>query len=256
MHEIPAITHGGVRALGRRGSLTPLAAAAAPRGAITRSAAFALAALLVASALGYWGVGAYRKAQLQRTIASLVLDSSERLETALALEAQADTASSPQTVGRLDDQAQEVDKHVIDLHDLNDSTNRPLAAAADDYLLTVRQILRELAASHRYRVQVSASDERLREHMSKAGRRSAAWMDEAIRAKDRLEKNYFDYRVSAEALERQLASYPETRKKMASQLRVPLLADEPAESARKRALANSKRIAANVEQARQLAAVH
>jgi hypothetical protein len=216
------------------------------RGAITRTAAFALAALLLASALGYWGVGAYRKTQLQRTVAALVLDSSERLERALALEGQAETASSPQ----------EVDRHVIDLHELNASTNRALVAAADDYLLTARQILRELAASHRYRVQVSVSDERLREHMSKAGRRSPAWIDEAIRAKDRLEKNYFDYRISAEALERQLASYPETRKKMAAQLRVPLLADEPAETARKRALANSKRIAANVEQARQLAAVH
>jgi DNA-binding transcriptional regulator of glucitol operon len=236
--------------------LSPLAVPAASRGAITRSAAFALAALLAASALGYWGVGAYRKAQLQRTIVALVLDSSERLERALALEGEAATASSPQTVSKLDDQAQEVDKHVIDLRDLGSSTNSALVAAADDYLLTARQILRELAASHRYRVQVSVSDERLREHMSKAGRRSAAWMDEAIRAKDRLEKNYFDYRVSAEALDRQLASYPETRKKMAAQLRVPILADEPAEIARKRALANSKRIAANVEQARQLAAVH
>jgi len=56
-------------------------------------------------------------------------------------------------------------------------------AAAEDYLLTVRQILREQAASHRYRIQVTASDERLREHMRKAGRRSAAWIDEAVRAK-------------------------------------------------------------------------
>ena len=229
---------------------------AAPRGAITRTAVFALAALLAASALGYWGVGAYRKTQLERTVAALVLDSSERLGRALALEGEAETASSPQTVSKLDDQAQEVDRHVIDLHELNASTNRALVAAADDYLLTARQILRELAASHRYRVQVSVSDERLHEHMSRAGRRSPAWMDEAIRAKDRLEKNYFDYRVSAEALERQLASYPETRKKMAAQLRVPLLAAEQVETARKRALANAKRIAANVEQARQLAAVH
>jgi hypothetical protein len=38
-------------------------------------------------------------------------------------------------------------------------------------------------------------------------------------------------------------------------VRVPLLADEEVERARKRAVAGSKRIAANMEQARQLAAV-
>jgi hypothetical protein len=234
----------------------PLAAAtAAPRGAITRSAAFGLAALLLASALGYWGIDAYRKSQLQKTVSALVSDSSERLEAALALETEAASASSGQTVGRLDEQAQEVDKHVAELHDLSASPNRDLVAAAEEYLLTVRQILREQAASHRYRVQLSASDERLREHMRKAGRRSSAWIEEAVRSKDRLERNYFDYRISAEAFERLLASYPSARKKMAAQVRVPLLADEEVERARKRAVAGSKRIAASMEQARQLAAV-
>jgi hypothetical protein len=231
------------------------AAAAAPRGAITRSTAFGLAALALALALGYWGVTAYRKVQLQRTVTALVSDSSERLGAALALENEKDAASSPQTVGRLDEQAQEVDKHVIELRDQSASPNQALVAAAEEYLLTVRQILRQQAASHRYRVQVAASDERLREHMRKAGRRTRAWMDEAIRAKDRLERNYFDYRISVEALERLLASYPSARKKMAAQLRVPLLADDAVESARKRALTGSKRIAANMEQARQLVAV-
>jgi hypothetical protein len=230
------------------------AGSAAPRGAITRTAAFGLAALLLASALGYWGISAYRKGQLQKTVTALVSDSSERLEAAIALETEAATSASAQTVGKLDEQAQEVDKHLIELRDLSASANRDLVAAAEEYLLTVRQILREQAASHRYRVQVSASDERLREHMRKAGRRSRAWIDEAVRAKDRLERNYFDYRISVEALERLLAAYPSARKKMAAQLRAPLLSDEAVESARKRTLAGSKRIAANMEQARQLAA--
>jgi hypothetical protein len=188
-------------------------------------------------------------------VSALVSDSSERLQAALTLETEATIASSGQTVGRLDEHAQEVDKHVSELHDLSASPNRELVAAAEEYLLTVRQILREQAASHRYRVQLTASDERLREHMRKAGRRSAGWIDEAVRSKERLERNYFDYRVSVEALERLLASYPSARKKMATQLRVPLLADEEVERARKRAVAGSKRVAANMEQARQLAAV-
>ncbi|HET7199998.1 MAG TPA: hypothetical protein VFI80_04200 [Burkholderiales bacterium] len=225
------------------------------RGSVTRTAALGLAALALVSALGYWGIGAYRKAQLQKAVTTLVKDSSDRLGKALALETDAASAGAAQTVGKLDEQAQEVDKHVIELRDLNASPNRPLVDAAEDYLLTVRQILREQAASHRYRVQVIASDEALREHMRTATRRSAAWIDEAIRAKDRMEKNYFDYRVSVEALERLLATYPATRKKMASQLGVRLLADEDVAGGRKRALATSKRVADDMERARQLAAV-
>jgi len=222
---------------------------------MTRTAVFGLIALLLASALGYWGVGAYRKSQQQKAVSALVSDSSGRLEAALALEAEAGGAGSPQTVSKLDEHAQEVDRHVIELHDLGDARNRALASAADEYLLTVRQILRQQAASHRYRLQVTASEGALREHMRAAGRRSGAWIEEAIRIKDRMERNFFDYRVSAEALERLLASYPSARKGLAAQLGVPLLADEVVADAQRRASANLKRITANVAQARQLAAV-
>jgi len=222
---------------------------------MSRTAVFGLVALLIASALGTWGVSAYRKQQLQKNVAALVGDSNRRLEAALALETDAAAVPSPQTVAQLDEHAQEVDRHVMQLHDLGESSNRPLAAAADEYLLTVRQILRQQAASHRYRLQVAASEAALREHMRAAGRRSGAWIDQAVRLKERMERNYFDYRVSAEALERLLASYPGARKGISAQLRAPLLGDEVVEAARKRASATHKRIAANVEQARQLAAV-
>jgi hypothetical protein len=228
-------------------------AAAGARGALTRSAIFGLAALVLAAALGAWGVSAYRKAQLHKAVAVLVRDSSERLDAALALNPEAATL---QTVAKLDDQAQEVDKHLIELRDLSESSDRALAAAAEEYLLTVRQILREQAASHRYDIQVAATEGRLREHMRGAGRRTKGWIDEAVGAKDRMEKSYFDYRISSEALDRLLASYPPTRKKMAAQMRVPLLDDGAVEAARKRIAAAAKRVGMKVEQARQLAAVH
>ena len=222
---------------------------------MTRTTAFALAALLLASALGFWGVSAYRKGQQQKAVSALVGDASRRLESALALETEASAASNQQTVGKLDEQAQEVDRHVLELHDMGEGPNRALAAAADDYLLTVRQILRQQAASHRYRVQVAASEGALREHMGAAGRRSGAWIDEAVRRKDRMERNYFDYRVSAEALGRLLSAYPASRNKLVAQLGMPLLADEAVDDARRRAAATLKRITATVDQARQLAAV-
>src|SRR6266853_2038479 len=177
-------------------------------GLTTRTAALLAAALAVASALGYWGVSTYRKSELQKAVTALVKDTSERLQAALAIET--GTMSADQTVGRLDDHAQEVDKHVLELRD----------------------------------------------DMRAAKRRSGSWIQEALRAKDRLEKDYSDYRLSAEALSRLLESYPDARKKLALHVGGALLADEgTAATARKRALENSKRVASEVEKARQLAAV-
>jgi hypothetical protein len=221
---------------------------------MTRAAVYILA-LLLASALGYWGVSAYRSSQQHKAVSALVGDASRRLEGALALETETAAASSQQTVGKLDEQTQEVDRHVMELHDMGEGPNRALSAAADDYLLTVRQILRQQAASHRYRLQVAASETALREHMSAAGRRSGAWIDEAVRRKNTMERNFFDYRVSAEALGRLLAAYPASRKKLVAQLGMPLLADEAVEDARRRSAATLKRVTTSVEQARQLAAV-
>src|SRR5713226_2804816 len=177
-------------------------------GLTTRTAALLAATLAVASALGYWGVSAYRKSELQKAVTALVEDTSERLQAALAIEA--GTMPADQTVGKLDDHAQEVDKHVLELRGMSASPDRELVDAAEEYMLTVRQILRNQAASHRYRIQVSASDRALRDHMRSAKRRSGSWIQEALRAKERLEKDYFDYRLSADALGRKPRSEEHT----------------------------------------------
>src|SRR6266496_82481 len=223
-------------------------------GLTTKTAALLAAALVGASALGYWGVSAYRKSELQKAVTALVKDTSERLQAGLAIET--GTMPADQTVGRLDDHAQEVDKHVLELRDMSASPDRALVDAAEEYMLTVRQILRNQAASHRYRIQVSASERALRDHMRTANRRSGNWIKEAVRAKDRMEKEYFDYRISIDAFGRLLESYPATRSKLALQVGAGLLVEEAvAANARKRALAASKRVADDVERARQLAAV-
>jgi len=216
-----------------------------------KTVAAALVALLAVSALGYWAYGAYRKSDLQKAVAALVRDTSERLQAALAIETE-----TAQTVGRLDDHAQEVDKHVIELRSMSASPNRPLVDAAEEYMLTARQILRNQAASHRYRVQMAASDKTLRDHMRTASRRTSSWIQEALRAKDRLERDYLDYRLSLEAFSRLLESFPEARKKLAFYLGTgPLIDAAAATDARRRALDSLKRAGSEVERARQLAAV-
>lgn len=209
-----------------------------------------LAALALFLALAYWGYRTYAKSQLQKAVVELVKDSSDRLQAGFGIEAGA------ASVAKIDDLAQEVDKHVIELNRLSTSSGRALVDAAEEYLLTIRQILRSLAASQRYRAQVIARNSALRDHMRSSGRRSRAWIDEAVRLKDRLEKDYFDYRLSSETLGRLLESLPEARRKLALHVGTASLADETAVSnARRRTLESSRRMADDVERTRQLAAV-
>jgi len=215
-----------------------------------KASGIGLAALALFLALAYWGYRTYAKSQLQKAVIELVKDSSDRLRAGLGIEAGA------ASVAKIDDLAQEVDKHVIELNRLSASSDRALVDAAEEYLLTIRQILRSLAASQRYRAQVMARDSALRDHMRGSSRRSRAWIDEAVRMKDRLEKDYFDYRLSAEALGRLLESLPEARKKLALHVGAAPLADETAlRNASRRALESSKRMAEEMERMRQLAAV-
>ena len=222
-----------------------------------KAVAWALAALLALAAAGTWAWSAHKKRELRGAVAELLLDATRRFDDALAVESAPASADGAQTVRKLDDQAQEVDRHVLELHGLSVSADRALAEAAEDYLLTVREILRRQAATHRYGIQVAASDAALRDHMRGAGRRSKGWIDEAVRLKDRMEKDYFDYHLAADAFGRLLDSYPATREKLAAQR--PAAAptpDETVRAARKRAAQSAKRIDDEMRQARQLAAVH
>lgn len=224
-------------------------------GFATRTAALLVAALAIAAALGYWGVGAYRAAQQQRLVAALVKDTSHRLQQALAVEREKAPAETSRTVSLLDEHAQEVDKHLIELRGLN-AGDRDLVNSAEGYLLTVRQILRNQAASHRYHIQVVAGNRALRDHMSRANRRSASWIQEALRAKDRLERAYFDYRLSADAFGRLLGSYPRAKGGLAQRVGAGLLlGDAVVAEVGARVRENSKRTADEVESARRLAAV-
>jgi len=123
-------------------------------------------------------------------------------------------------------------------------------------MLTVRQILRNQAASHRYHIQVLTGDRALRDHMGRANKRSAGWIQEAVRAKDRLERAYFDYRLSADAFGRLLGTYPRARGSLAQRVGAGLLLEDAfVADVGMRVKENSKRTADELERARQLAAV-
>jgi hypothetical protein len=189
----------------------------------TRAAVWAAIALAVVW-LANWGYDQHRKYALPKFVSALVDDASARLADAL----RAEIDSSPHDAGivaALERHAIAADQSLMKLHDMDAAPVEELAAAADDYLLTAREILRRRAAAYRYRGQVTESIGALRAHM-RADNRTGSWISQAVRHKTRLEADFRRYRITATALASLLQEYAGSRARIAAHIDPSRLWDE------------------------------
>lgn len=219
----------------------------------TKTVALAVAALSAGSAFGYWGYIGYQQRELRNTVTDLVKNTSLQVRDGLSSDRRTVT-ESPDSLLKLYDDALAVDANYRRLHGMDASPVGELGDAADDYLLTSREIMLRWASSHRYRGRLFASIQALRSHMH-ADDRTGAWVSTAVRAKERVEEDYRDYRIATNALRSLLESFPASRSKMALYVDATLLADDALiEEARKQVLDASRQAAEEVQSARQLSA--
>ncbi|HET9665077.1 MAG TPA: hypothetical protein VFP00_12695, partial [Burkholderiales bacterium] len=191
--------------------------------------------------------------QLREEISNLVRDTSERMHAALTTQVPP-AMDNPALLRKLYDDAETVDAHFRRIRSEDLATLTELASAADDYLLTSREILLRWASSQRYRLKLSASIRALENHM-RADDRTAAWITEAVRAKERVEEDYRDYNRAMSALSTLLASFPAAREKMAPQVDATLLTDARlVASIRTQVIAASAHATGEMERIRQLRA--
>lgn len=219
------------------------------RPACVRGAVWAVLPLIAALVL-YWGYGEYQKRLLPRMVIALVQDASARMQDALRDEVDASEGDS-RVAERLEQHAIAADQSLMKLRDMDIAAIEELSAAADDYLLTVREILRRRAADYRYRSQVSASVRSLRAHM-RSDNRTGAWVTQAVRGKTRLEGNFRRYRMTAVALAGLLAQYPAAHARLAAHVEAPLIGDGRSGAARLRTVEALARIDNEVQRASQL----
>ena len=220
----------------------------------TKTIVAVLAAVVATSALGYWSYGEYRQQELRSAVTGLVKDTSVRMRDALSAETLPAPADTAVTLRKLYDDAEAVGGNFRKLHDMDVAPVEALAGAADDYVLTSREILVRWASSHRYRVKLSGSIAALRNHM-RADDRTGAWVSDAIRAKERVEEDYRDYRLTVGALARLLESFPASQAKMVVHIDAALLADLAlVEEAREEALKASRQAAEEIAKVSQLTA--
>jgi hypothetical protein len=185
----------------------------------------ALVAVVAGSAFGYWGVAGYEQRERRDDIVWLVQDTSLRLRTALASEPAAAIADDSEVLRSFYEHAVAVDGHLQKLRNMDASNAGNLADAADDYLLTSREILLRRASSQRYRVRFSGDLQQLRNHM-RADNRSGAWITAAVRAKERVEEDYRDFRITSNALVTLLDAFPAAQARIAPHVNAAHLIDD------------------------------
>lgn len=218
-----------------------------------RVVAIAVSVLVAGSAFGYLGYGEYKEQGLRREIMEMVKDTSLHMHDALGVESIPTSASKANFLRQFYDHAEAVDAHFQKLHSIDVSPIGELAGVVDDYVLTSREILIRRASSQRYRLKLSGSIQALRNHM-RTDDRTGAWVSQAIRAKERVEEDYRDYRVAINALGNLLGSYPAAWAELAPHVESALLVDESLiEDAHRRALEAAAQAAEQIEKARQLA---
>src|SRR5690349_11658707 len=220
----------------------------------TKTIAIAAVALVVTVALLIWGYGAHKKRETDKAILALVADSGTRLRDALGIETAPPAADRAQVAKKLDEHAAAADDNLQAFKRLDTGSNQALADAADDYLLTAREILKRQSEGHRYRLLMGESEQALRDHMRRNDH-STAWVQGAVKAKERMNKDFRGYSLSAETLDKLLGSFSSSQQKIAVYVAPAVLIDSALISnARDRVTKDVKQAAADYEKLNQIEA--
>jgi len=211
-------------------------------------------ATVVAVGLGYWGYGAHKVRELNQAAVAALADTNARLREALSLETGLAPAERAQVVNKLDDHVAAVDRHLSKLRGLDAARNRALADAADYFLLSARELLKKQADSQRHRLLLADSAQALREHM-RADNHTGAWVQQAVTAKARVNKDYRGYSLATEVLGAMLETFSAAQKRIVPYIEASaLIADDLIAGARTRVAEDAVRTAAEMEKMQRLGA--
>ena len=212
--------------------------------------AIAAVAVLVAVGVAWMAYGWQQKRAWRAQVVQLVDAAGVRLGETLGADL---NASSGALADKLATLAGEADADLERLRSAGTRPDRNLAEAADAYLGSATAVLKRQAGSARGRMKLAESRKALAEHLAKASQRSEGWSAEAIRLKERLDADYFEYRIAVTSLGNMLGELPAARGRMLVALPAARLPEEAAiKDARARTQAGAEATRLEIEQAKQL----
>jgi hypothetical protein len=202
-----------------------------------RTIAVAALAVVVAAGAAYFAYAAAQKRSQQRHVRELVVDTTEKLRQVLVAK------TVPDVVAPLD----------ANLKEARAPRDPMLADAAEQYIVSAREIARRRVEIERLERRAAASRQALAAHMAHAAHRGAGWLDQAIALKKRVEDDHFNLAVELKALDQLLFTLPDAEQPLAPLVGADLLVDENLRvSARKQAQDELRRASNELERARRL----
>lgn len=202
--------------------------------------AFALVIVALVAIGTYFAYTTHQKREQRREIAGLLGEATAQLRDVLT------KGASTAHVSRLE-------ATVESLGAIKPVRDRPLADAAELYVLAARAIVQRSADRARNAEQVVRARQALVAHMG-ARNRSEGWIRDALELKRRAERAYFDLELSLKALVELLQNLPDNQKALTGRIDPALLLEGPVRQAALRQVREqSTRAAAELGEVRALA---
>jgi hypothetical protein len=204
----------------------------------------ALAGVLVvavAAAAGgalYWSYAAYQTRSQQRAVAALVGEATARLREELT--------GSPSA-----DRAKKIEATLETLRATRTSRQKPLAYAAENYLLGARGIVVRRAEAAALAQRAQASRQALVAHMSSARGRDDGWIQRAMALKKQTDQVHSELALQLKTLSDLLEDLPEAERALAPLLDASLLLEEPLRDAALKQTRDDAKRAADAQTAQQ-----
>jgi len=218
---------------------------------IKRIAIIAAAAVLVAL-LAYAGYVAHQKRELRARVVETVSAASHLMDESLGTDLVVPASGAPE---RLDAAVAQAEAALKKLRALAAHRDPELVDAADPYVASVLEVLRREAGAIRHRARFIEDRQALDAHMARVGARAENWGAEAIRLRQRLDQDNYDFQLTVTSLGNMLAGLADARGRIAAQLpAVPLPEEAGVRRARERTLAASVAAKQELEKARRLVA--
>lgn len=206
--------------------------------------------VIALAVLGFAGYRVYDTRLSRDNVVAAVKDSMQLLRESLAAEVAGNGELD------VDKRAAAADVNVSRLRNMKTSRVTALADAADDVLVTSREIMRRQVALERGYRNLLASSDLLVRHIQ-ADRGANDWTREAVRLKGAVDKDLRDYRIAVESYGTLLESFPASQARLASYLPpASLIEDDLLRQARQHALDVYTRVDQNTKRVSTIKAYH
>jgi hypothetical protein len=184
-----------------------------------KNKALVAAAIVATIMLAVASYKVYEIHTIRSSVVALLKDASEHLRPALVSQVAGGDGADVEA------HAAATETHVSTLRNMRTSSLRGLADAADDALVTSREIMRRHVDMKNARARLSLGLETLAAYV-KSDRGASDWTREAVRLKSLVDKDFRDYKIAVESYASLLDAFPSSQAKLAPYVDAALLIDE------------------------------